>query len=135
MTLTIEITPELKRQLQQAAEKAGLSLNDYVLELLSQTQPPQPDARNQLSQTEADLIRAINHSLSNAEWQRYYALIDKRQAETLTPDEQDALIALSDKLEAINVNRIQAVADLARLRNTSINKLMAELGLKPLAHA
>ncbi|MEM9908116.1 MAG: hypothetical protein AAF921_24160 [Cyanobacteria bacterium P01_D01_bin.44] len=41
------------------------------------------------------------------------------------------MIALSDQVEEANINRIQAVADLARLRYTSIDELMAELELKP----
>ena len=36
MTLTIEITPELEHQINQAAEKAGLSPDIYVLQLLPQ---------------------------------------------------------------------------------------------------
>ncbi|MEM8806040.1 MAG: hypothetical protein AAGF01_08445 [Cyanobacteria bacterium P01_G01_bin.38] len=138
MTLTIEITPELEHQLRQAAEKAGLSPDIYVLQLLHQSLQPkafQPSSGTQLPKDEADLIQTINHSLSDIEWQTYDALIAKRQAETLTADDQEALIALSDQLEEANVSRIQAIADLARLRHTSIDALMAELELKPLAHA
>lgn len=134
MTLTIEITPELEPRLRQTSEKVGLSPDTYVLQLLDQSlqsQAAQTFAGTQLSKDEAELLQTINYSLSDIEWQTYHALIAKRQAEMLTPDEHEALIALSDQVEEANINRIQAVADLARLRYTSIDELMAELELKP----
>ncbi|MEO0869804.1 MAG: hypothetical protein AAFY17_15480 [Cyanobacteria bacterium J06642_11] len=136
MTLTIEITPELEHRLRQASEKVGLSPDTYVLQLLDQSlqsQAAQTFAGTQLSKDEAELLQTINHSLVDIEWQTYHALIAKRQTEMLTADEQEALIAFSDRLEEANVNRMQAIADLARLRHTSIDALMAELELKPLA--
>src|SRR5256885_2256807 len=66
---------------------------------------------------------------------RRSALIAKRQAETLTPDEQQELITLSDQIEAANVQRVEALAELARLRNTTLSALILDLGLKPVAHA
>ncbi|MEO0986743.1 MAG: hypothetical protein AAFY20_14490 [Cyanobacteria bacterium J06639_14] len=137
MTLTIEITPELEHQLRQAAEQAGLSPDTYVLQLLRQRFQPranQLNSGNQLATNEARLLQIINHSLSDIEWQNYNALIEKRQAETLTPDEQATLIRLSDQLEDANIKRIQAIADLAQVRHISIDVLMAELELKPLAN-
>jgi pantothenate kinase len=72
--------------------------------------------------------------MSEIEWQRYHALIEKRQTETLTPEEHEELITLSDQLEEANVDRIRALADLAQLRQTSINALMAELNFLPRVH-
>ncbi|MEM7062950.1 MAG: hypothetical protein AAF572_07290 [Cyanobacteria bacterium P01_B01_bin.77] len=138
MTLTIEITPELEHQINQAAEKAGLSPDTYVLQLLHQnfqSPPPQASSGVQLPKGEAELIQIINRSLSDADWQRYNALIEKREAEALTSDEQEELIAWSDQLENDNIKRIQAVAALAQLRHTSIDALMRELDLQPLVHA
>lgn len=138
MTLTIKITPELEHQINQAAEKVGLSPDTYVLQLLHQrfqSPPPQALSGIQLPKGEAELIRIINCSLSDTDWQRYNALIEKREAEALTSDEQEELIAWSDQLENDNIKRIQAVAALAQLRHTSIDLLMAELDLQPLIHA
>jgi len=57
-------------------------------------------------------------------------LIAKRRAETLTPDEHAALIALSDQIEDLNARRVECLAELARLRQLSLSELMQQLGLK-----
>lgn len=138
MALTIEITPELEHQIKQAAERAGLTLDTYVLQLLHQSlqqQAPQQAIESQLPKEQADLIQIINQSFSDVEWQRYHSLIGRRDSETLTPAEYEELITLSDQLEEANAKRIEAVAELAKLRCDSIDAVMAELDLQPIAHA
>lgn len=73
----------------------------------------------------------INLSLLQIQWERYDQLVGKRQAETLTPEELDELISLSDQIEAANVRRVKYLAELARLRNTSVSVLITELGIRP----
>lgn len=137
MALTIQITSETEHKLKQAAQAAGLSPDIYVAQLIQKNLAPQenqgkPDHR--LSRTETILIQAINHSLDKIDWQDYQALVKKREDETLTPEEHEMLIAFSDQVEIANVNRLKAVADLAKLRNTSIRTVMDELELKPQSH-
>ena len=49
-----------------------------------------------------------------------HALVARRKAETLTPGEQTELIALSDRLEEANAQRIGYLAELARVRHTTL---------------
>jgi uncharacterized protein (DUF1778 family) len=129
MTITIEVNPELERQLKQAAAQAGLSLNDYVLQSITQRLPRKRikvRRAPQLSPRESELLQAINRSLSQVEWERYHDLVAQRQAETLTPEEQVELIAISDRIEEANAARIEYVAELARLRSTTLPALMKE---------
>jgi len=65
---------------------------------------------------------------------RYRELIHKRQAESLTPDEQTELIARSDYLEDANVKRIEYLTQLATLRKTTLPAIMKEPGLKPASY-
>lgn len=133
MTHAIELTPELAAQVQDAAQRAGLSPNTYVMQLIRRNIVPQTKQHSttQLSQEESDLIQSINASLATDEWAKYRELIDKRDAERLTTEEHSVLLSLSDKVEALNVQRISAVAKLAMLRNTSIDALMDDMELKP----
>ena len=129
MTITIEVNPELERQLKQAAAQAGLSLNDYVLQSITQRLPRKRikvRRAPQLSPRESELLQAINRSLSQVQWERYHDLVAQRQAETLTPEEQVELIAISDRIEEANAARIEYVAELARLRSTTLPALMKE---------
>ena len=133
MTITIDIDPELERQIKQAAAQAGLSLNDFIVQSVTQRLPrkkTQPHRAPQLSPRESELLQRINRSLSQIEWERYHALIAQRQAETLTPDEQFELIAISDRIEEANAERIAYMAELARLRNTTLPAMMKELDLQ-----
>jgi hypothetical protein len=77
----------------------------------------------------------INRSLSQIQWERYDQLLAKRRAETLTPEELDELIALSNQIETASVRRIKYLAELARLRNTTVSALIAELGIVPRPHS
>jgi hypothetical protein len=136
MTITLEIAPELESQIKQAAANAGLSPDAYILDSVRQRlQQTKPRKLTHLSQRESDLLQKINQSLSQIQWQRYRILIGKRQAETLTPEEQSELIALSDQLEEANAKRIAYVAELADVHQTTVPGLMHELGLKPVTDA
>lgn len=138
MAIVIDLAPDLENQIRQAAAQEGLSPDAYILESITerlhQTQP-QPSRVKRLSKIEASLLQKINYSLSQIEWMRYRELIAKRQAETLTSEEQTALIAFSDRIEEANVKRIQYLAELAQLRGTTIRTLLEELGLKRVVYA
>ncbi len=131
MTLEIEMTPELEQQLQQAAEKAGVTPDAYIVRLLQQNLKP----TQKLPDNEVELLQRIDRSLSHIEWQRYSDLLSKRDAQTLTPTEHNELIAISEQIELANAHRIEALGQLSRIRNTSINDLIAELGLGQIVYA
>jgi predicted peroxiredoxin len=61
-------------------------------------------------------------------------LIDKRQASLITPTELDELIQLTDQAEAFGVERLRCLVALAALRNTTLDELMRQLGIKPVPH-
>lgn len=148
MTLVLEVSPELEKQIRQAASDAGLPLDRYVLESvierLSRSEQGQSSQGRihtrqkivkRLSPVETRLLEKINQSLSQIQWERYRELIARRQAGTLTPQEQDELISISDRIEEVNVKRIQYVAELAEAQHTTLPALMKKLGLKPVAYA
>jgi len=87
------------------------------------------NAAPRLSADEAALLLKINQGLAPALQQRYDELLEKRDARTLTPAEYQELLALTDQVEAFNLERVQALADLARLRQVSLPEVMQQLGL------
>lgn len=134
MTLTIELAPELERQLRLEAAKAGIDASRYVVnaleERLRQLHQPLPH----LSRDETELLRKINLGLAEEQWQRYHRLVAKRRAETLSVDEQKELIALSDQIEQANARRMAHLIELAKQRQTSLEALMSELGIQAPAY-
>lgn len=127
-TLKLNLTPELEQQLLQEADRQGLEPEKYALKLLQQQL--QPSFTITPSPSESELLQQINLGLSSKIWEQYEALIDKRQSETLTPEEHTILIAISNQIEKANARRIQALIALANLRKTSLEIVMSDLGIE-----
>jgi hypothetical protein len=83
-----------------------------------------------LPRAESELLLKINEGVSPDIQQRYDELIARRRAEKLTPDEYDELLRLTGQVEAVNVQRVECLAELARLRNTTLTALMQDLGIQ-----
>lgn len=88
-----------------------------------------------LSASEAELLLTINSDLPIETNQRYAELIDKRRAASLSSEEHAELLRLTDEVELRNAERVAALADLARLRQTTLTALMHSLGIQPAAYA
>ena len=87
-----------------------------------------------IGQSETDLLLEINRDIPTETRHRYKELIAKRQAETLTSAEYAELISLSNQVEQREAERVAALADLARLRHTSLPELMKDLGIQAPAY-
>ncbi len=134
MTIQLNVNSELERQLKKVASQLGLTPDTYIMRLLQKDlQTHAAPAR--LSPEESKLLKKINSSLSTIEWERYRVLLAKRDAEELDAQEQAELVALSDEIEEANARRMKAVAELARLRKTTVPALVESLGLSSSAHA
>ena len=79
---------------------------------------------------ESELLARINEGLPQRVADRYQELIGKRQAASLTSEEYAELLRLTDEVEELNAERIKHLAELARLRKTSLSNLMTELGIQ-----
>ncbi len=84
-----------------------------------------------LDQPEADLLMRINRGLPPDVQARYDELKGRRDAEVLTADEHRELLGLSDEVERLQTERVEAMVGLARLRGTSLTQLMDDLGISP----
>jgi hypothetical protein len=124
-TITLQLSSELEQQLLAAAIEQGIEPGLYILNTLQERLL----SNRSVSMTEAELIQKINIGLSPSDWGKYHALIAKRQAETLTQDEYQQLVAMSDRLEKLNVQRIQSLIQLAKLRQQTLPELMENLGI------
>jgi hypothetical protein len=128
-TIALELTPELEQQLKDEAAKQGIEPKRYILNTLSQNLQSKVN-----SLTESQLLQQINIGIFPDIWDDYNALITKRREESLSEDEQANLVIMSDQIEKANVQRIKALIELAKLRNTSLVLLMQQLGINPLGY-
>lgn len=88
-----------------------------------------------LSSRETKLLKKINKGISETAWQRYKELVQRRQEEQLMVGEQEELLQLSNQIELAHAQRMEALVELAQLRNVPLRDLMNSLGIKPLNHA
>src|SRR5439155_25876716 len=81
-------------------------------------------------QREAELLDIIFQKKSAAFRRRYDRLNTKRKGFQLTPAEHEELLRLIDEAQAFDVRYVEALAELAKLRQVSLPELMEQLGLK-----
>ncbi len=87
-----------------------------------------------LSRTESELLTKINRGVPAELQNRYDELIAKRREGNLAQAEYDELLRLTEQVEELDAKRVEYLADLARLRQTTLPDLMNDLGIKPPPH-
>lgn len=83
-----------------------------------------------LGKQETALLQQINDGLSQEELEELKVLIAKREAEEISETELPRLILLTEKMERLNVERMQLIAELSSIRNMSIRDLIKELDIR-----
>ena len=132
MALTIELPSNIEQQLLQKAKQKGISLENYLLQLISHATdlPKKQVKRKSISElSESELLQKINLDITEEEWTTYRHLTDLRKAENITDSEYAQLIQLGEKIENANVVRLKYLVALSKIRNVSLDKVMADLGL------
>lgn len=127
--------------------KAQLSM-DELLKAIEQLNPPELEqflshvvalqAKRKAPsapQVEAELLLKINQGVPSDTQRRYDELIAKRRKETLTPDEYDDLLSMTEQIEHLEARRMEYLAEMARIRKTSLAALMESLGIRSPAYA
>jgi len=121
-------TDELLKAVGQLSQSELEQLAFQIIALRAQRQAPS------LPQDEARLLLKINQGLPSEVQKRYDELIAKRRTESLTPDEYDELLRLTGQIENLEARRMEYLAELARLRQTSLTELIEDLDIRPPAY-
>jgi hypothetical protein len=82
-----------------------------------------------LQKSEAELLLKINQGVPFDIQNYYNDLIVKRENETLNLDEYHELLRLTEQIEKLQVQRIEYLAELARMRDKSLTELINDLGI------
>lgn len=129
---TIQLEMSRDHLLQAIEQLDSDELADLVAELLNLR------ARRYapiLSHKETELFQRINQWLTVEEQQQRARLQQKLEDETLTLSEHQELMQLNDKAEWLNAQRVEALAQLAALRQTTLPQLIQNLGLAATVNA
>ena len=82
------------------------------------------------SAEDTTLLKRIYQTLPDDSKARLQMLITKREAESLTVAEYEEFTTLTDQLEALQAERLAALAALAQRRGTTLADVMAQLGVR-----
>lgn len=128
-TLQLDLDSETLQRLHHISAREHRALGEVAAHLLADAVRavrlhPADDA------AEADLLRQITTGWDAEHWQRYHTLVAQRRAGCLTPEEHRELLALTDEREQAHAQRLTHLLALATLRQTTLDAVMAELGLQ-----
>ncbi len=100
-------------------------------------QEPTPAASEvvRLSKKETELFLRINRTLPEKQALRLDELNEKIEESVLTDEEQAELLRLAKRVEKMWVDRLQAVVELAELRNVMPRQMLRQLEINPPAYA
>lgn len=99
-------------------------LVDQVIAIRAQRVAPH------LTADESALLARINQGLPANDRARMRALTDKNDDETLVESEWQELTALTDRLEVLHADRLDALVELAKLRGVTLDEVMNQLGIQ-----
>ena len=126
-TLQIETQLTFDRLLANLDQLSSEELNQLAWQAVTVRTQRKSDS---LLGHEAQLLETVNRTLPATDQLRYDVLIAKRDAELLTEIEVEELLALTDSAEQMQVDRLQALIELAALRRVSVHELMTSLGIR-----
>ena len=130
--VTSQIEIDLDEVLRGLARLGSKELEQFVEKVIAlQAQRRAPS----LPKDETELLQQINCGLPADIRQRYDALNAKLHDETITPQEHAEFLALIDRVELADAERMQRLIALARLRGVSVDTLIEQLGIRRTTYA
>jgi len=131
MTITLELSETLERQLRTEAARNGISVNKQIVQSLSDNDAT-PDGN---ASTEEQLSNKIMRWIPAHQHKTYLALVEKRRAGAISQSEYEDLLLLTDVVETAHAVRMRHLIQLADLRNISLENLLLEIGIAPAKYA
>jgi RNA polymerase-interacting CarD/CdnL/TRCF family regulator len=126
---TIQI--EKEQLLDAVLQMPQNELEDFVRQVFSRKARERTHA---LSERESELLMKINRGLPRETQERLSELIKKRRAETISAEERRELKKLTDQVELLDAERLKLLIELSHIRDVPLEKLIKQLGLKPVPH-
>ena len=131
MSILIDISSELEEKLRATASAAGVRVDDYIVNVLEKNILTE---KADFQSKEIRLLQKINQGFDPETWVKFHALLQKRDARTLSDVELAELIELTETIELAHAERMEALVELATLQNKPLLVLMNELGISPVAY-
>jgi hypothetical protein len=132
MSLIIQLPSTIEQNLKENASKQGVTLEDYILQLLVSKGSSKKSKKRNKAWTEDELLMNIQLKIHPKDLESYHRLTERFNSNTLTEAEHERLLQLHDIIEMAHAERMKYVIALAQLRRQTIEQTMQDLGIKPL---
>ncbi len=126
---TRSATITVDADLAQAYSSAPKTKQKKALSAMRQVLRATPAAAPRLSKQETELFLKINRTLPPDEQRRYDELKQKLEDETLTRAEHAELLRFVEQYQDISAERLEAVIELAKLRDITPQEMLRQLGI------
>lgn len=141
----VELTEEQNENLERLATSKGRSVSDLIRSSVDAVLTERSsyvseaaceyDAVQRLSRRESELLLQINRGLAAGMAERYQELMSRRRSGSLVGEELRELLCLTEESERLQAERVEFLAELARLRAKPLGVLIEELGIRPSPNA
>ena len=112
--------------LQATANLSPLELDNFVNQAIALR--AMRHAPN-VSLDEANLLLKINQGLPSHQQNRFDYLAEKLQLETMTIEEREEFLKLTNRIEKQDAKRIELLGKLAEIRKQTLDEVMKDLGI------
>jgi hypothetical protein len=129
MPLTLELSTDLERRLVQRAAEDGADPKALIVELVERYLTARVSGFAAMSEAETKWFKQVNDVPRPGIRERWRTLNRLREEGSLEADQQLEMTQLYDQIEANHAQRLRAVAELAKLRNVSLDDMLTQLGL------
>jgi hypothetical protein len=87
-----------------------------------------------LSKLESELLLKINAGYPDVVSKRFEQLLTKKEQQVLTTLEQQELVEITEQFEAFDAKKLEALLELAQLRDVSLDELLKHMTQPSASH-
>jgi hypothetical protein len=130
MSLIIQIPVTTEHYLRENANRQGMSLEDYISQLLTETSVSAFSKKGKKTLSEIELLQKVQLDIQKDDLREYNRLKNLLKLGEITEQEREKLIQLNDLVEIAHAKRMQFILQLAQLRKVPLDSVLMDLGIK-----
>lgn len=130
MSVTVTLPNELEQFLHTQADRLDVPIETLLSRTIEERWSAASRAPN-LSTYETQLLLKLQNIFPPQQTEEYLALCQRSDNGTITNAERERLFALIEQRDLQNAERLETLGELARLRGVTLREVMAELGIHP----
>ena len=130
MSLTIQLPLTIEKNLREYATEQGVSLENYVMQILTLNIRNKETKKKKKPLTENELLSYTKLNVLPSDLEEFYRLSALFKSKTVSDYEYEKLLQLNDLIEIAHAERMKYVLALAQLRNVPLETVMNDLDIQ-----